>query len=146
MKKLTTLVLFLASLTSLNATDISELPEAKIISTQECNGVNLHVNFKTDSSQIKKSSYARIKEFADYMISHPDKTATIAGHTDSVGNAQYNQALSQRRAKAVYEALINYGVDADRLDYVGYGESDPIATNKTAAGRAANRRIEAILN
>jgi len=146
MKKLTVLVMFLVSLTSLNATDINELPEAKILSTQECNGVNLHVNFKTDSSKIKQSSYARIKEFADYMINRPELKATIAGYTDSVGNAEYNQALSQRRAKAVYDELINYGVDADRLDYVGYGESDPVASNKTAAGRAANRRIEAFLN
>ena len=123
----------------------SGLPNAKIISTSDCNSINLKVNFQTNSNVIETESLSRIQNFADYMSSHPNKSAEIAGYTDDRGSDAYNQALSQRRAKAVYKQLIKYGVDANRLTYVGYGEANPVATNSTKAGRRANRRIEANL-
>ena len=68
----------------------------------------------------------------------------LEGHTDSVGTDAYNQRLSERRANAVREVLVNqYGVEAGRVDAVGYGESRPVADNATDAGRAINRRVEA---
>ena len=66
----------------------------------------------------------------------------IGGHTDSVGSDSYNQKLSEQRAKAVCDYLISQGVDKARLSYKGYGESEPIATNETEAGRQRNRRVE----
>jgi OOP family OmpA-OmpF porin len=142
MKKLLLIAMFIGSLFAGN---IEDLPDAKIVSTTDCRGINLQVNFKTDSAQIEKESLGRIQEFADYMIANPDKKAEIAGYTDSRGSAEYNQKLSQRRAKAVYKQLIADGVDASRLTYVGYGEADPIASNNTPEGRRQNRRIEARL-
>ncbi|MEO1938188.1 MAG: OmpA family protein [Sulfurimonas sp.] len=144
MKKILLIAAFITTLFG-NNINVEDLPDAKIVSTTECHGINLQVNFKTDSAVIEPKSYAKIQEFADFMKNHPEAKAEIAGYTDSQGSAEYNQKLSQRRAKAVYEQLIKDGVSADRLTYVGYGEADPVATNKTPQGRRANRRIEARL-
>ncbi|NPA58976.1 MAG: OmpA family protein [Epsilonproteobacteria bacterium] len=141
MKKIILIAMFVGSLFG----SVMDLPDANIISTTECNGINLKVNFKTNSNEIETNSLGRIQNFADFMNSNPDKNAEIAGYTDNRGSAEYNKALSQRRAKAVYNQLIEDGVDADRLTYVGYGEENPVATNATVAGRRANRRIEARL-
>ena len=66
----------------------------------------------------------------------------IAGHTDSTGSAEYNENLSDRRANAVREYLIEQGISAERLSAQGYGEVVPVASNETASGRAMNRRVE----
>jgi len=141
MKKIIILALFISSLFA----GVADLPEAKIISTRDCNGINLHVNFKTNSNEIETASFSKLQEFADYMNSNTDKKAEIIGYTDSRGAESYNQALSQRRANAVMKQLIEDGVSADRLTSMGYGEADPIASNKTVVGQRANRRIEALL-
>ena len=73
---------------------------------------------------------------------HSDLKVELAGHTDSVGNDQYNQGLSERRAQAVADYLIGHGANAGNISVKGYGESDPVADNGTEAGRAANRRVE----
>ena len=78
------------------------------------------------------------------MKQFPETATTVEGHTDSVGNATYNQKLSERRAGAVRDALVNqYGVEANRINAVGYGKTRPVADNATEAGRAVNRRVEA---
>lgn len=78
------------------------------------------------------------------MSQYPQTRTTVEGHTDSVGPDAYNQRLSERRAQAVRDVLVHqYGVSADRVDSVGYGESRPVADNATAEGRAINRRVEA---
>jgi OOP family OmpA-OmpF porin len=69
----------------------------------------------------------------------------IDGHTDSIGRASYNEALSQRRAQSVSSYLSSKGFDSNKLKAVGYGESDPIASNLKKSGRAKNRRIEFIV-
>ena len=142
MKKIILIAMFISSLFAAG----ENLPDAKIISTTDCTGINLKVNFKTNSSQIEPQSFAKIEDFAEYMKSHPEKSADIIGYTDSRGNDDYNLALSKRRATAVYKQLIKDGVAASRLTHAGYGEANPIASNKTAQGQRENRRIEAVLH
>jgi len=105
--------------------------------------IDLHVNFKFDSLEIQDTPESEIQEFSDFMNKHTNYNAKIIGHTDSKGSEAYNQALSQKRAQAVKEMVINQGVSADRLTTDGMGESSPTATNDTKEGRAQNRRIEA---
>jgi OOP family OmpA-OmpF porin len=69
----------------------------------------------------------------------------VAGHTDSVGSEEYNMGLSDRRANSVKDYLISQGITATRLTARGYGESQPVASNDTDAGRAQNRRVELIV-
>ena len=80
------------------------------------------------------------------MNEHSDYRVVLEGHTDSVGNDAYNQKLSEKRANAVAKALKDLGVSASKITTVGYGETKPIADNKTKEGRAENRRVEARFN
>ena len=106
--------------------------------------VELDVKFDFDKSKVKEESYGDIKNLADFMNQYPSTTTTVEGHTDSVGTDAYNQKLSERRANAVRDVLVNqYGVGSERVNSVGYGESRPVADNATDAGRAVNRRVEA---
>ena len=106
--------------------------------------VELDVKFDFDKSAVKQDSYAEIKTVADFMNQYPQTTTTVEGYTDSVGSEAYNQQLSQRRADAVRQVMVDeYGVAADRVSAVGEGENDPVASNDTAEGRALNRRVEA---
>lgn len=106
--------------------------------------VEMDVKFDFNKAEVKEGSKADIKAVADFMSQYPQTTATVEGHTDSVGPDAYNQKLSERRADAVRDVLVNeYGVSADRVDAVGYGESRPVADNANAEGRAINRRVEA---
>lgn len=107
---------------------------------------DLKINFDFDKSDIKPQYHQQLADFAAEAKNYPGVEIEIAGHTDSVGSDAYNQKLSQRRAKAVRDYLIaNFGMDPARLTAVGYGESKPIASNDTDAGRAENRRMEAVL-
>ncbi|KFX68701.1 membrane protein [Pseudomonas taeanensis MS-3] len=106
--------------------------------------VELDVKFDFDKSVVKEGSYGDIKSLADFMQQFPQTTTVVEGHTDSVGTDAYNQGLSERRANAVRDVLVNqYGVSGSRVNAVGYGESRPVADNATDAGRAINRRVEA---
>ena len=105
--------------------------------------VTLRVNFETAKYEILEESYGRIEEFAEFMDENPDYVATIVGHTDSRGSYKKNKKLSYNRAQSVADMLEKFGVDSDRLKAIGVGFDEPTATNKTAEGRAANRRIEA---
>ena len=87
---------------------------------------------------------ADIQNLADFMKQYGQTSTVVEGHTDSVGTDAYNQRLSERRANAVRDVLVNqHGLDASRVDAVGYGESRPVADNSTEEGRAINRRVEA---
>lgn len=106
--------------------------------------ITLYITFPLNSAEIGNQYDDDIREIADALKADPDVTTEIAGHTDSTGAAAYNQQLSQRRAEAVADRLVEvYDVDSDRVAPVGYGESDPVATNETDEGRAQNRRVEA---
>ena len=106
--------------------------------------VELDVKFDFDKAQVRQDSYDDIEVLADFMKQYGQTSTTVEGHTDSVGTDAYNQRLSERRAQAVRDVLTNrYGVEANRLEAIGYGESRPVADNSTEQGRAINRRVEA---
>ncbi len=106
--------------------------------------IELSVKFPTNSSVIGNTYDEEIRQVADFMNEYPETSVEIAGHSDSIGEASYNQLLSQRRAEAVAARLVNaLGIDGDRVRAVGYGEAEPMASNETATGRAQNRRVEA---
>jgi len=106
----------------------------------------LKINFDFDKSNIKPQYHQELADFANTMKKYPNVPVEIDGHTDSIGTDAYNQKLSERRANSVRDYLIKkLGLDAKLLTAVGFGESKPIADNKTDAGRAENRRIEAVL-
>lgn len=109
--------------------------------------VTLKINFDFDKSDIKPEYYQELADFASYMRQQQSFTVVeIAGHTDSIGTDEYNQKLSERRAMAVRDYMVNeLGMDDKLFSAVGYGESKPIASNDTEAGRAENRRILAEL-
>ena len=98
------------------------------------------IYYQTNSYTLTQASQVIINLFVEFLRDNPTVKVEIQGHTDDVGNDKDNQILSERRAKAVYDLVISKGVSADRLRYKGYGESQPIADNSTAAGRAKNRR------
>jgi len=105
--------------------------------------INLEgVNFQTNSAELAGGAGALLNKQAATLVANPDVTIEVAGHTDSSGDANYNQGLSQRRAETVRAYLIGKGVDANRITAKGYGESAPIADNAFKAGKAANRRVE----
>lgn len=108
--------------------------------------VDLDINFDTNSAEVKKQYHHKIVDFANVMKNNPKLTATIEAHTDSVGSAKYNQKLSEKRAASTVEVLKSLNIDGSRLKAVGYGETKPVATNKTAEGRAENRRVHAVIN
>lgn len=100
------------------------------------------VNFAFNSAELIPESLTILDGVAEILSKHPDLKVTIAGHTDSVGTADYNKKLSQRRAESVRNYLTSRGVNAANLTAVGFGEEQPIASNDAAEGRAKNRRVE----
>jgi|GEM_PF-513809 len=101
------------------------------------------IYFDFNSAVIKPESYAVLDDAARVFKAKPKMRVEISGHTDSVGSDSYNQKLSYQRANAVRDYLIRYhNIEPDRIIAVGYGESQPIADNRTKAGRDLNRRIE----
>lgn len=104
------------------------------------------VLFESGKSELLSSAEARLTQVADALVtSSPESTMVVEGHTDSQGNDQYNQKLSQSRAESVRSYLVNHGVAADRISAKGVGESTPVADNKSAEGRANNRRVEIVV-
>ncbi len=104
--------------------------------------VNADTLFDFDKAIIKPQYYSLLDDIVNTMKNEPNLKAEIQGHTDSVGTNKYNQGLSERRAKAVLTYLTKNNINASRLTAVGFGEEKPVATNKTKAGRAQNRRVE----
>ena len=104
-----------------------------------------NIYFAFNSADILANSQKVLDEFIVFLNDHPTLQIGIEGHTDNVGSDEFNLILSENRAKAVYNYLVNNGIDANRLQYKGFGESSPIATNDTEEGRAMNRRTEFVI-
>ncbi|MXP10950.1 OmpA family protein [Pseudoblastomonas halimionae] len=100
------------------------------------------VTFDVGSSTLKPSFRNTLDNVAQSMIEYPNSLIDVYGHTDSTGSDSFNQALSERRAKAVADYLIARGVDSRRIMTQGFGETQPVADNGTEAGRQRNRRVE----
>jgi outer membrane protein OmpA-like peptidoglycan-associated protein len=121
--------------------DEKPAPEQEPIETGK-NIILKGVNFQSGSSLLNPESYNTLDDIVKTLTAHPTIEIEIRGYTDDTGGFATNQLLSERRAYAVRKYLIDRGIDWRRLRATGYGERDPIASNLTAEGRAANRRIE----
>lgn len=100
------------------------------------------VLFDTNKAEIKPEAFAVLDEVVKIFEKNPDLVAEVQGHTDSTGTEAYNQQLSEKRANAVLDYLVNQGVRSDQLTAKGYGELRPVASNDTEEGRRENRRVE----
>lgn len=104
--------------------------------------IDLTVQFDFDQAEVKPEFFDDIRRVADFLATNDEVVAVVEGHTDSTGSDEYNQGLSERRAAAVRQVLIErFGVSAARVSSVGYGESRPVTSNASAEGRAQNRRV-----
>ncbi len=108
-------------------------------------GLTSKVLFDFDKWDLKKSAYDTLDEVIELLNAYPENKISVEGHTDKVGPRAYNQELSEKRAQAVYNYLVQKGIDKNRLGIKGWGELKPIATNTTVTGRSLNRRVEIII-
>lgn len=101
--------------------------------------------FATDSFAVRRDLQNDLYTVAENLRRYPESTVQVIGHTDSDGDAAYNQQLSERRANSVANVLLDAGVPSQRLRTFGRGESQPVASNLDAAGKARNRRVEIVI-
>lgn len=141
------------SCVSNGASSINALPVAPVMAAAPAlqqvthePSIRLDIHFDHDKSNVKPVYAGELTKAANFLAQYPAMNAIIEGHTDSTGDDNYNQRLSQRRAEEVKKLLINeHGVDRARLSAVGYGESRPVATNNTKEGRYQNRRVMVVI-
>lgn len=107
--------------------------------------VTYDILFDVNKATIKPESMKEINRIKAIMDKNPKVRYEVQGHTDGTGDAASNQKLSERRAQAIVDKMVELGVSPSRLVAVGKGESEPISTNDTEAGRAKNRRVEFIV-
>lgn len=104
-----------------------------------------NVTFPTGSAVVDTGFLPALRDIARSLRDHPNSTVRVVGHTDNVGSADYNRALSRERALAVAQILVRYGVPSNRITYSGRGYAEPITSNNSASGRAMNRRVEVVI-
>lgn len=129
------------------------LPEEETVMVESINeGQALKVTFDsgilfaTNSSTLSAASKSALRALANSLEANPDTDIKIVGHTDSTGKVDYNQILSEKRAKSVFDYLMeDQGVSSKRMTYEGKGIHEPVADNQTEAGRALNRRVEILI-
>jgi OmpA-OmpF porin, OOP family len=106
----------------------------------------LTINFDFNKTNILKSDAAQLKKAIEFIKKYPGSKIKLEGHTDSIGSEKYNQKLSEKRAEATKGYLVTKGgIETSRISTAGYGESRPIASNKTSKDRAKNRRVEILI-
>ena len=105
-----------------------------------------NITFATDSAAVNGSFTGTLTQLATTLAQYDKSTITVRGYTDNTGSAAYNQRLSQDRANSVSSYLIRNGVASSRIQAVGYGMSNPVASNATESGRSQNRRVEISIN
>lgn len=122
-----------------------EVTSADILTALNTDGhIALYINFVTGKSDIQPESQNIINQVAEMLKANPTLKTSIEGHTDNTGTASSNQTLSENRAKSVMNALIAKGIDKGRLLSKGWGQTKPVADNKTEDGKARNRRVEIV--
>jgi outer membrane protein OmpA-like peptidoglycan-associated protein len=104
-----------------------------------------NVFFDTDKYDLQPQSQSELNKLVRLMEQNPSLSISIEGHTDNVGNENHNMALSENRAKSVYNYLISSGLSDNRLAYKGFGETRPVSENSTDIGKAQNRRTSFIV-
>ncbi len=117
-------------------------PEIAVEDVKKITQIANKIFFEFDSDKLKVASLSQLDELATILNRYPEANLTIEGHTDDVGKDEYNLTLSQKRTESVKVYLISKGIPEARLTAIGYGETRPIADNKTELGRAKNRRVE----
>ena len=117
-------------------------PVIEKVVIEKVNKAAQNIFFATGSSKLLSKSYKSLQEVASIMKENPSFKVSVEGYTDNTGGDELNQKLSESRAASVKEYLLQQGVDESKISSKGFGPSDPIADNKTAAGRAKNRRVE----
>ena len=123
--------------------DIILYPFDKLIKEKITLKMN-NIFFDFDKATLRPESYHELNRWVDVFKKNPELKAEIHGHTCWIGTEAYNQSLSERRATAVVNYLVEQGVAASRLTRKGFGETSPIASNETQAGREQNRRVEVL--
>ena len=119
-------------------------PVVKIAMFKRAQLLAASIMFNNNSAVLTKNSYPAIRELADSLKTNPDMNLLIEGHTDNTGEPAYNMELSLERANAVKKVLLSLGIAESRILVKGYGDTRPVAENKTAAGKAKNRRVVCI--
>ncbi|TQV65039.1 MAG: OmpA family protein [Halothiobacillaceae bacterium] len=122
-----------------------EAPKAPVVAAKKIT-LNADTYFDFDKSNLKADGKKSLDGLVAEMKIDQIEQITVVGHTDSIGTDAYNQKLSERRAKTVADYLVSKGVPATKIKASGKGESQPIADNKTKAGRAKNRRVDVTVN
>jgi OmpA-OmpF porin, OOP family len=129
-------------------TDITVKPPASSVDPTVCQQLfaellaKSKIRFESNKATIDRDSAGLLDRMIETAMRCPTASIEVGGHTDTDGEADANMALSQRRAQAVVDYMVRAGVPADRLKAVGYGETEPVASNDTDEGKAQNRRIE----
>jgi len=120
--------------------------KAKALCPKVIDKFTLTINFDFDKSTIRKSDMADLKKAIEFINKYPGNKIRIEGYTDWTGTEKYNQRLSERRASATKNYLATKGgIVSSRISTIGYGESNPVASNKTRDGRFQNRRVEILI-
>ncbi|MAL97577.1 MAG: hypothetical protein CL583_03910 [Alteromonadaceae bacterium] len=104
------------------------------------------VLFDLNQAELQGTGITAVEKLAEFMKEYEDRRVKVEGYTDSTGSEAYNQQLSERRAQAVKDVLMNNGVASDRVEVQGYGEAYPVASNDDPSGRQRNRRVEIVIS
>jgi outer membrane protein OmpA-like peptidoglycan-associated protein len=104
------------------------------------------VLFKSGSFELLTGARERLAKVSGIVLAYPSLRLSVEGHTDSVGGDDYNQQLSERRAEAVRDYLVQQGIASDSVSASGFGKTAPVASNDTPEGRQQNRRVELVLS